>query len=199
MNFIQISVERAMSMCARLKQFVSKDRGGNAAIEFALIAPILVIILAGSTDLGLLIFSRFRLEATISNSASYAMVHADQVDSKSGEDLATKIATIIASEDASGEAIASIVINNGAKASYAGNRIKLGGAASQANACYCPTGTASSLNWGSQRPCSNTCPDGGPAGKYVTVTAKRTYTPLFSSYGFVKDGFIYASAIVQTQ
>ena len=124
-----------MSMCARLKQFVSKDRGGNAAIEFALIAPILVIILAGSTDLGLLIFSRFRLEATISNSASYAMVHADQVDSKSGEDLATKIATIIASEDASGEAIASIVVNNGAKASYAGNRIKLGGAASQAIGC----------------------------------------------------------------
>lgn len=199
MNFIQTFMERAMTLSTRLRRILSKDRGGNAAIEFALIAPILAIILAGSTDLGLLIFSRFQLEATISDSASYATVHADQVDAENSDDLAAKIATIIASEDTSGNTAASIVVNNGAKASYAGSEIKLGGAASQANACYCPTGTASSLIWGQQQSCGTPCPDGVLAGKYVAITAKQAYAPLFSSYGFVKDGFIYASAVVQTQ
>ncbi|MGP4727593.1 TadE/TadG family type IV pilus assembly protein [Agrobacterium deltaense] len=199
MIFIQTSMERAMILHVHLRRILGEDRGGNAAIEFALIAPILAIILAGSTDLGLLIFSRFQLEATISDSTSYAMVHADQVGAENGDDLAAKIATIVASEDTSGDTTASIVVNNGAQANYGGMKIKLGGAASHANACYCPTGTASSLIWGQQRSCGTFCSDGAPAGKYIAITAKQTYAPLFSSYGIVKDGFIYASAIVRTQ
>lgn len=176
-----------------------KDAKGSAAIEFALVAPIFALILAGSVDLGLLLFARFQLEAAVSDSASYAMVHTDQVDSTSGDDLAAKMATIIAGGTASGQTHASIVVNNGARADYDGTKIKLSGQASQSNSCYCPTGGAWSLNWGGVQSCGTSCPGGIFGGKYVAITAKQAYTPLFRSYGMVSDGFLYASAVVQTK
>ncbi|MCZ7853823.1 pilus assembly protein [Agrobacterium salinitolerans] len=176
-----------------------EDARGIAAIEFALVAPLFALILAGSLDLGLLLFSRFQLEAAVSDSASYAMVHTDQVDSTNGDDLAAKMATIIAGGIASSETHAEIVVNNGAKADYDGTKIKLSGAASQSNSCYCPTGGAWTLNWGGVRSCGTSCPGGTIGGKYVVITVKQAYAPLFTSYGMVKDGFLYASAVVQTK
>lgn len=177
---------------------ILQDIKGNAAIEFALVAPIFALILVASVDLGMLIFSRFQLEAAVSSSASYAIAHADQVDSTNGDELAKNMALMIAG-NYRGDATAFIEINNGSQASYNGTKIKIGGVPSRANACYCPAGTASTIDWGSDQSCGTPCPDGGRAGRYVSVTARQAYTPFFSVFDVVKDGFITADAIVQTK
>lgn len=174
------------------------DITGIAAIEFALVAPIFILVFTASVDLGLVIFSRFRLEAAVSASASYAIAHADQVDSTNGAELAQNMALMIASSYG-GDATALIQVNNGSQASYNGMKIKISGVPSQANACYCPTGVASKVDWGSQRTCGSSCPDGGRAGRYVSVAAQQAYVPFFAMFEFVKDGSLTASAIVQTK
>jgi len=177
---------------------ILRDIKATAAIEFALVAPILALILVASVDLGMVIFSRFQLEAAVSSSASYAIAHSDQVDSTNGDELAKNIALMIAG-NYQGDATAVIQINNGSQASYNGTKIKIGGVPAKANACYCPTGAASTIDWGSQQTCGASCPDGGRAGRYVSVTARQAYTPFFTGFDVAKDGFIAAGAIVQTK
>ena len=175
-----------------------KDTRGNAAIEFALVVPIFALVFVASVDLGMLVFSRFQLEAAVSASASYAIAHSDQVDGSNGSELAKNLALMIASNHR-GDATAVIQINNGPQASYDGTKIKIGGVPAQANACYCPKGNAASVEWGAQVTCNSSCPDGGRAGRYVAVTAKQAYAPFFAILDVVKDGSIAANAMVQTK
>ena len=64
---------RIMALRARIRLghllHVLKDTKGNAAIEFALVVPIFALIFVVSVDLGMLVFSRFQLEAAVSASA----------------------------------------------------------------------------------------------------------------------------------
>ncbi|SCB36111.1 TadE/TadG family type IV pilus assembly protein [Rhizobium hainanense] len=175
------------------------DNEGNAAIEFALITPIFAVILACGVDLALLVYSRFQLEATVSNCASYALIKTEMVDSKNGSDLATKIATMIASEDTAGDTQASVVVNNGAIADYNGAKILVYGRTSQADACYCPKGSGSSLSWGGSQTCGSACPDGGQAGKYVAISVTQAFTPLLSGFGIVSADSVRANAVVRTR
>lgn len=177
---------------------VLRDTAGNAAIEFALVVPIFALVFVASIDLGMLVFSRFQLEAAVSASASYAIAHSDQVDGHSGSELAKKLALMIAN-NYRGDATAVIQVNNGPQASYDGTKIKIGGVAAQADACYCPKGNAASIEWGSPFTCNASCPDGGLAGRYVAVTARQAYTPFFTMFDVVRDGFIAANAVVQTK
>ncbi|WP_245422958.1 TadE/TadG family type IV pilus assembly protein [Neorhizobium huautlense] len=177
---------------------VLRDTTGNAAIEFALVVPIFALVFVASVDLGMLVFSRFQLEAAVSASASYAIAHSDQVDGSNGSELAKNLALMIAS-NYRGDATVVIQVNNGPQASYDGAKIKIGGVNSQANACYCPKGNAVSVDWGGQFTCNTSCPDGGRAGRYVAVTARQTYTPFFRMFDVVRDGFIAANAVVQTK
>ncbi|MEF0941377.1 TadE/TadG family type IV pilus assembly protein [Rhizobium sp. BR 362] len=139
---------------------LKQDVSGNAAIEFAILAPIFTLILAVSFDIGALVFARFQLEAAISNNASYAIVHSDQIDGKSDNQLAKSLALMIAGQFTSGDASASVVVNDGVQASYDGAIVKIDGTPGPTGACYCPKGMASSFNWGSQQTCGSSCPDG---------------------------------------
>lgn len=199
MSFIRSSKATVLHALGRLRPGRAMGKRGNAAIEFALLAPIFAVIMAGGIDMAVLILSRFRLEAAVSNTASYALVKADMADAANSGDLAEKLATMLASEDTSGDMRASIMVNNGAVADYDGLKIAIHGTASLADACYCPEGTASSLAWGSARSCNASCPQGRQAGKYVAITVKQAYTPLFSSFGVIKGDSIEASAMVRTQ
>lgn len=198
MTFLRLANIGAGPAGIRRPSGILQNTAGNAAIEFALVIPIFALVFVASVDLGMVIFSRFQLEAAVSSGASYAIAHADQVDSTSGNDLAKNIALMIAT-NYRGDATASITINNGSQASYDGTTIKIGGAPSRADACYCPTGVASTLTWGSLQTCGSSCADGGRAGRFVSVSAQRAYTPFFSLFDIVEDGSLTASAIVQTK
>ena len=94
-----------------------------------------------------------------------------------------------------------MVVNDGPSTTVSGGTPSSGGTASNADLCYCPTGTVGAFTWGSSATCGTACPgtNTGFAGKFVTITASRAYTPIFSTYGIVQNNTISASAAVQVQ
>ncbi len=175
------------------------DRRGASAVEFALLAPIFLLLLAAAVDFGGVLYIKFGLENAVSAAANYALQNASSVNATSGSSLATSLAAIVQSERAANWANGSIVVNNGPTAAISGGKVTSSGTAANANSCYCPTGSGASVTWGATASCGSTCAAGGLAGKFVTIVATRTYTPMFSSYGIVKNGTISSTAVAETQ
>jgi Flp pilus assembly protein TadG len=177
-----------------------RRRRGAAAVEFAVIAPILCLLLAGAVDFGGAIYTTLKLEAAVSAGANYAQVNALNVGSADGAALAANIANIVMASDGASYADDVVVVNNGPSATVINGGASSGGAPARADACYCPTGSgAGAIVWGAAIACGAACPSGGVAGKFVTIGASRRYSPIFSSYGLVQNRTIGASAVVETQ
>lgn len=176
------------------------DSQGVAAVEFALILPVFGVMLAGVVDLGNVLYTRFRLDSAVAAAADYVEVNASSVSSTGGATLASNAATIAQSSQGSNWANASVVINNGPSSTISSGNTTAGGTAANADSCYCPTYTTGNTTWGTAVSCGSACPTTSTtAGKFVTVTASRTYTPVFSTYGIVQNGTISSSATVETQ
>lgn len=178
-----------------------RDRRGIAAVEFALVTPIFCLLLAGIVDLGGALYTKFKLDSAVTAGANFAQVNAANVSSTNGQTLANNIATIVETSQGSGWADDGVVVNNGPTSTVSGGTATASGTAANADACYCPSGTPGALTWGSSTSCGSPCPgtNTGYAGKFVTITASHSYTPIFSSYGIVKNDTITASAAVQVQ
>lgn len=167
---------------------------GASALEFALIAPVVVLILTGMIDYGLAVYTRFGMNERLSASANYAMVNASSVGSSGGATLATQLVAIIPSQFD-----VTVVVNNGPQAQRIGGVSTPSGTASNADLCYCPTLSGSTLVWGSATTCASLCASGDRAGKFVTIACSRSYTPLLMGYGLVRSGVVSDSAVVQVQ
>ncbi len=177
-----------------------RDRSGVAAVEFALISPTVILILVGLIDLGGLLYTRFQLNASLSAAANYAMVNQASVSSTTGASLASTLAGLISSGQASNWADSAVTVNNGPTAGSSGGTVTTGGTASNADRCYCPTGTSASVTWGGSQTCGTTCPGGGYAGKFVLLSASRAYSPIFIGYGMLsQSGTMTVSSLVQVQ
>ncbi|MHB8527969.1 MAG: TadE/TadG family type IV pilus assembly protein [Caulobacteraceae bacterium] len=172
---------------------------GVAAVEFAILAPIFGLIFAGMADLGGVLYTQFRLNAAVSAGANYAIVNASSVNSTNGANLASTIASVVESNAGVNWADDAIVVNNGPSTTVTGGTASSSGTGSNADDCYCPTGSSNAVTWGSSAVCGSSCAGGGLAGKFVTITASRTYHPLFSNYGIVADGQVSVSTSVETQ
>jgi Flp pilus assembly protein TadG len=186
-------------MIASLASF-RRHRGGASAVEFALILPIFGLILAGVADFGGALYAKFGLDSSVAAAANYALINATNVNSTSGASFATNLATILANARATNWATGTVVVNNGPSATVnSSGTVTSGGTASNADLYYCPTGSGASMTWGSSVSQGASCTGGGTAGKFVTIVAHRTYSPIFSSYGLVKSGTISTTAVVETQ
>jgi Flp pilus assembly protein TadG len=177
------------------------DRRGVAAVEFALVTPIFCLLLAGIVDLGGALYTKFRLDSAVTAGANFAQVNAGNVNSTNGQTLANNIATIVETSQAAGWADDGVVVNNGPAASVASATTTNSGTATNADVCYCPTTASGVFTWGSAVSCGTACPgtNTGYAGKFVTITASHSYSPIFSSYGIVQNDSISATAAVQVQ
>lgn len=180
---------------------IVRDRGGIAAVEFALLTPVFCLLLAGVVDLGGALFTKFKLDSAVTAGANYAQINAANVSSTNGQSLANNIATIVETSQGSGWADDGVTVNNGPTTTVTSGTPTTSGTAANADVCYCPTGAVGSFTWGSSTTCGAACPgtNTGYAGKFVTITATKTYTPIFSSYGIVQNDTITASAAVQVQ
>ncbi len=172
---------------------------GIAAVEFAFLVPVFLILLMGAVDLGQMLYAYYRLDQAVAAGAQYAVVNASNVNSTSGGTLASSIATVV--ENANGSAWASdtVVVNNGPSVTVSNGTATSGGTASNANSCYCPTGSPPNWSWGSAMTCSASCSGSGQSGKFVTVTAHVAYTPILQLYTFIANSTLTQSAAVQTQ
>lgn len=177
------------------------DIRGIAAVEFAILAPVFCLLLAAVIDLGGVLYTKFKLDAAVTAGANFAQVNATNVSSTNGATLASNIATIVETSQGSGWADDGVVVNNGPSTTVTGGTASSSGTASNADQCYCPSGTVGSFTWGSSTSCGTACSGSntGFAGKFVTITASKSYTPIFSTYGIVQNDTISATAAVQVQ
>lgn len=173
-----------MTLRAHLRQaarlFTAQERDGVAAIEFAIYGTVFLMIAAATVDIGLLLFTQSELDAAVSAGAQYAANSAALV---SDPTLNTNISDIVNDANGSGWATSTVNVNNGNDSTH----------------CYCPTGTPGNWTWGSSVTCGSSCGGGGVGGQFVTITASRSVSPIFSSFGFVPSGTISRSALVETQ
>jgi Flp pilus assembly protein TadG len=177
------------------------DRRGVASIELALFTPVLCLLMAGIVDLGGALYTKFKLDAAVTAGANYAQVNAANASSTNGQSMATNIATIVETSQGASWANDTVVVNNGPSTSVSSGTAANSGTATNADVCYCPSGTPDSFTWGSSTTCGSACSgtNTGYAGKFVTITASAQYTPIFASYGIVQNDTITATAAVQVQ
>lgn len=174
---------------------------GVAAIEFALVAMALLLIVAGTVDLGMQIYVQEELGSALAAGAEYAAVNANSVDSTNGASLATAIADVVANVNGTSWASSGVCVNDGPTATANGGTApSCSGTAANADDYYCPTGSSPSWSWGTgQSSGGGSCGSAGIYGKFVTISASRSITPLFPSFGFATSGPITRSVLVETQ
>jgi len=187
-------------LAAVLSRF-RRSRDGVSAVEFAMVAPVFLIILAGIVDVGAVLFVKYRLNAAISAGSNYALVNGQDISQNNGSTLAVNIARLLAGQGANtgASAQAVVAVNNGTQIMMSGGTATSTTLPGNANSCYCPAVASSTVNWGSSKTCGSACTGGGVAGKYVIITVGRPYSPMFSGYGIVNEGQVAVSAVVQGQ
>ena len=194
-----------MTMHALLQR-LPRDRKCVAALEFALIAPTMVMVFAGVADIGNALYTWSRLEAALAVGANYAQVNYSQV-STNGATFAYNIASLVSTSNSGAPATVTVLVNNGlsetatpVQQSGGTYTVTYAAGGSANTSCYCPTGSPANWTWGSPVLCGNTCTgSSNTAGQFVTITASYNYTPFFTSYGFVTNGAMTGAAAVQTQ
>ena len=185
----------------RFARFLRRETAGVSAVEFALVSPVLILILAGTVDIGASLKAKFDLSSAISAGSNYSLLGAGKVNSTGGSTLAANIMAVVSSGLGSAGGSVQVVINNGSAVSYNASTATAtqSGTASNADLCYCPTVSGSTVTWGSSVTCGTACPAGGTAGKFVTISASRPFSPLFGGFGVVSSGNITVSAMAQPQ
>jgi Flp pilus assembly protein TadG len=155
---------------------------GVAAIEFALLATLFLIILAGTVNLGLLLYTASQLDAAVSAGAQYAENNHANLSG-----LQSTITTLVDNVNGTNWASSTVNVNNNDFTT---------------TDCYCPTGTPTkNWSWGSKYTCGSVCANGGVAGQFVTIIATPTesFSAFLPTFGIVKSGSLTRSAVVETQ
>jgi Flp pilus assembly protein TadG len=181
------------------RRLPARHDDGVAALEFGLLAPMFVMIFAGGVNVGDAVVLQIRLDGAVAAGMNYALVNASSVSSTSGATLAGNIATLVSTSAGGTAANVTVVVNNGPSETITNGTTATSGTASNANNCYCPTGSPSSWTWGNAVTCGNSCNGGITAGKFVTVTASYSFTPFFSAFNFGLGSTITIGSAAQTQ
>jgi Flp pilus assembly protein TadG len=128
------------------------DRRGASAVEAAIILPVLLGIMGGLTDTGLLWQARGQLAAAVSAGVEYALLAgtgATPTTVQGAMSAATSLTPLT-------------VLATGPS-------------------CYCVTSGSTALP-STTSTCASTCPDKSIAGSYMTLSAKYTYNPIMPGY-----------------
>ena len=182
---------------ARLARLL-RARNAVAAVEFAIMAPLLVILFVGIIDCAQAFLVEMKLASAVAAGAQYVVNNSTSVSSANGVTLAATTAGIVGNINGTGWASGTVVINNGPTSTFAGGNATAGGTASNADSCYCLSGTSpSTWSWGSAAACGSACTT-SIAGKFVTITASRTLTPFFSHF-FILPAAINQHIVVEVQ
>lgn len=176
-----------------------RRRDGTAAVEMALISPMLMILIAGIIDFGRAYREEIELSSTVAAASQYALLNVANINSTNAGSLAATLSDIVANANGSSWAGATVTVNNGATNTIANGVPRASGTAANADSCWCPTGASSAWHWGSAATCGNTCAGGTLAGKFVTIAGTRQFTAVFTAYGLIGNITLHQSTIVQAQ
>jgi Flp pilus assembly protein TadG len=185
---------------SRLPGRLLQRRHGTAAVELALIAPMLLTLFAGIIDFARVFDQEIALSGVVASAAQYALLNVASINSSSAASLAATLSGIVANSNGAAWAGATVSVNDGATSTVASGSTTSSGTAANANSCWCPTG-ASSAAWafGTAATCGSACAGGTLAGKFVTIAGTRTFTAIFGNYGLISNRTLHQSTIVQAQ
>ncbi len=156
-------------------------RAGMSTVEFALVAPVFVLLIAGTVDFGFALHKRFEIGSALSAGANYALLRAEDVNAENAATLAGQIAAVVAGNAGSGEITVTVNVNNSRSVTIAGGEANVGEGDASADVCYCPVRNSDGVFWGASVSCGGTCPAGGTAGKFVAIEIAKAHDPLFSA------------------
>jgi Flp pilus assembly protein TadG len=174
-------------------------RDGTAAVEMALISPMLMILLAGIIDFGRAYREEIELSSAVAAASQYALLNVASINSTNAGNLAATLSGVVANTNGAAWAAATVTVNDGATNALAGGVATTSGTAANADSCWCPTGASSAWNWGSAATCGSACAGGTLAGKFVTIAGTRQFTAIFTAYGLIGNITLHQSTIVQAQ
>lgn len=184
---------------ARHRLGLRTPRHGTAAVELALIAPLMLILLAGIIDFARAYDQEIELSAAVAAASEYALINAANINSSSAVALAATLSGIVANSNGAAWAGATVTVNDGATSTVAGGATTSSGTAANANSCWCPTGNSATWGWGAAATCGSACAGGTLAGKFVTITGTRSFTAIFGNYGLISNRTLNQSTMVQAQ
>jgi Flp pilus assembly protein TadG len=155
------------------------DRRGIASVEFALIVPVLLLLLGGVADFGLLMMGRSQLANGVAQAVQYALLTGPSVS-------ATTVSSVVKAGSARAGISATVSVQ------------VIG------PACYCVSGQPAAL-FGSSTAvsatyaCTSICPNTRSPGAFLIITASYTYQPLMPLYSHLSNTVVAQMVTVQLQ
>ncbi len=184
----------------RLPARLWRRRQGTAAIEMALIAPLLLTLFAGIIDFARVYDQEIELSSAVAAAAQYALINVASINSGGAATLASMLSGIVANSNGTNWAGATVTVNNGATNTLTNGTPTSSGTAANANSCFCPTGTSpAAWSFGAVATCGSACAGGTLAGKFVTIAGTRAFNAIFGNYGLIGNITLHQSIVVQAQ
>jgi Flp pilus assembly protein TadG len=168
-------------------------------VELALVAPMMLILLAGIIDFARVYDQELELSTAVAAAAEYALINAANINSASAATLAATLSGIVANSNGAAWAGATVTVNDGATSAVANGTTTSSGTATNANSCWCPTGNSTTWAWGAAVTCGSACAGGTLAGKFVSISGTRSFTAIFGNYGLIGNTTLHQSTMVQAQ
>jgi len=170
------------------------NQDGNIAIEFALLAPVLLLIVAAVVDIGSAGILSQRLNVKANAAADYILLQAAPEDKDAATTLATSLVGLL---QTGGNAIAEVDINNAVAARWADESLTTSTGGGDLTRCYCPSSSQGTVAWGPPVDCDTICTAGETAGQFVNISLGTPYIPLFPAFGFWDNDTVEVSAMIR--
>jgi Flp pilus assembly protein TadG len=174
-------------------------RKGTAAVELALISPLLLTLFVGIIDFSRVYQQEIELSSAVAAATQYALISTSSVNSTSAAALAATLTGIVTNANSAAWAGATVTVNDGATNAVSNGSTTSSGTATNANSCWCPTGNPKNWSWGAAATCGSGCVGGALAGKFVTITGTRAFSAIFGNYGLIGNITLHQSTMVQVQ
>ena len=173
------------------------EDAGSPAVEFALIAPVFLLIVAATFDVGSIIHSKFRLDARVSSAASYSQNHGSLIVDSTAANFASTLATLVS--NGTNIVDATVVLNNAMSAAFTDGTMTTSDSSGIMAQCYCPARVNDLIMWGTQKTCQANCKDGTVAGRFIEIRSDTPHVTMFAGLGLTENGIISANALVRIE
>ncbi|WP_170314850.1 TadE/TadG family type IV pilus assembly protein [Aquibium carbonis] len=173
---------------------LARDRKGVSAVEFALIAPVFLVILAGVIDVGQMMQIRSELNTAVSAGANRILLNGGGLSAGTAEAIASDVAFISAADTPG--VTAKVTINNAFTVSMTGRAASASGKTSVADQCFCPNPQGTAVDWSVAVSCGAACPASDEfAAKYLEISVSRPYDAMFGGYGFLGNSIAVKTTV----
>lgn len=183
-------IRRARHLASRFLNGTS----GSVAVEFAMIAPVFLLTLAGIVDIGSAMTTKLSQNARITAAADYALLQSAPGDAAEARTLAQRLAGLVRED---GAQRGRVVVNNAASAEWDGGLVSTSTGPGNASAFYCPALTDQGYSWGASVASGTKCAAGGTAGQFIEISASLEHVAIFPIHSFMDGNRITARSLVR--